>query len=447
MAKTQKPSARTRVRPALAVGAGIMGAVTASVTIVVPAHADNTTYPSWNDVQQAKSNVANQQAMITTITGLISSLQNQVSNAGIQSDKAAEAYFEAQGALQDAAQKETSLQQQAQAAAQQAKVSQMRAGLLASHLVKQGGGNMTTELFLAGGRSGTSAQQLLSQLGTVTHLTAQSQEIYEQATNDTNVAQSLSDQASAAQKVREALATKAAAALATAQAAQNQVQDALAQQQSKSTELVAQLASLKNTSVQVETAYLQGQAQAQAAAAAAAIAQRAAAAAAAASSSGSSSGGAAPSSNNSGSSGSAPAPQNGSGGSGSVGQPNGGVVSAVIAYAEAQLGKPYIFGGSGPVGFDCSGLTMMAYAYAGINIGTHSVNNQWYTAAAQGEIVPYSQRQPGDLVFWGSGPGSFYHVAIYIGGNEIIAAPQEGENVKIQYVWGSPWYQVARPSA
>ena len=122
-------------------------------------------------------------------------------------------------------------------------------------------------------------------------------------------------------------------------------------------------------------------------------------------------------------------------------------MSAVIAYARAQLGKPYIFDTAGPYSFDCSGLTMMAYAYAGIDIGGHSVNSQWYTAAGRGQIVSFGQRQPGDLIFWGSGPGNFYHVAIYIGNNQIIAAPTEGENVKIQYLWGSPWYQVARPSA
>ena len=50
----------SRVRPGLAIGAGVMGAVTASIGIVAPAQAVD--YPSWNDVQQAKNNVANQQA-------------------------------------------------------------------------------------------------------------------------------------------------------------------------------------------------------------------------------------------------------------------------------------------------------------------------------------------------------------------------------------------------
>ena len=51
-----------RLHPGLAIGAGVMGAVTASIGIVTPAHAVD--YPSWNDVQQAKANVSNQQKMI-----------------------------------------------------------------------------------------------------------------------------------------------------------------------------------------------------------------------------------------------------------------------------------------------------------------------------------------------------------------------------------------------
>ena len=122
-------------------------------------------------------------------------------------------------------------------------------------------------------------------------------------------------------------------------------------------------------------------------------------------------------------------------------------MQTALNYAYAQLGKPYIFGGEGPGGYDCSGLTMKAYAYAGVYIGSHSVNNQWFTGAGRGQVVSFSQRQAGDLIFWGDGPGSFYHVGISLGGNMMIAAPTEGDVVKIQSVWGSPWYQVIRPSA
>ncbi|GAA2047820.1 NlpC/P60 family protein [Leifsonia soli] len=420
----------SRVRPGLAIGAGVMGAVTASIGIVTPAQAVD--YPSWNDVQQAKNNVANQQAMIDNITTLIGNLQSSVDAARIASEKAAEAYFQAKDALDAATAKAADLEKQAGAAAEKAKTSKMRAGLLASHLAKSGGGDVTTDLMLKGGGSGDAADKLLFQLGTMSKLTEQSKAVYEQATKDKNTADALTAQAKSAKTEREALAAEADKALAAAQSAQAAAQSALATQQQKSTELVAQLATLKNTSTQTEAAYLQGEqvkAQQEAARKAQEEAlrqqqqQQAAAPKPPASSGGGGGGGSAPAA------------------------PNGNVVQTAISYARAQLGKPYIFGGEGPVGYDCSGLTMKAYAYAGLYIGSHSVNNQYYTAANRGQLVSYSAKQAGDLIFWGSGPGDFYHVGIYIGGGMMIAAPTEGDVVKVQSVWGSPWRLVARPSA
>jgi cell wall-associated NlpC family hydrolase len=414
----------------IGLGAAAMGVVTASVGVITPpAFADD--YPSWNDVQQAKANVAQQQALVDKITGLIQGLQQQVDAANIVAEKAAEQYFQAKDALAAATKKADDLQKQADAADKKAKTSQMRAGLLASHLARSGGQDPTVNLMLKGGDS-NAASKLLDQLGTMSKLTEQSQGIYDQAVTDKNEAQALTAQAKVAKTERGKLADAAEAALEKAKAAQAAVQSALATQQQKSTELVAQLASLQSTSTAVAQQYAVGEQKRAAAEAAAAEAQRqrdqAAADAAAASggNAGSSSGG---------------------GDSTTTAPPNGNAVDAAISYARAQLGKPYIFGGEGPYGYDCSGLTMMAYRYAGIYIGSHSVNNQWYTAASRGQIVSYGDRQPGDLIFWGDGPGDFYHIGIYIGGGMMIAAPTEGDVVKIQSVWGSPYWQVARPSA
>ncbi|MFC2823356.1 MAG: cell wall hydrolase P75 [Lacticaseibacillus rhamnosus] len=100
-------------------------------------------------------------------------------------------------------------------------------------------------------------------------------------------------------------------------------------------------------------------------------------------------------------------------------------IQAVIAIAEQQVGKPYVWGGKGPNSFDCSGL--MYYAFlngAGVNIGGWTVPQE-----SSGTQVSLSALQPGDLLFWGS-HGSTYHVALYIGGGTMIQAPQPGENVK-----------------
>ena len=81
------------------------------------------------------------------------------------------------------------------------------------------------------------------------------------------------------------------------------------------------------------------------------------------------------------------------------------IVSTAVSYAEAQLGKPYLFGGTGPAAFDCSGLVMMAYRAAGVNIPRTS-QAQWIALPK----VPASTgrpRRPGVL----RGLGRHPHVA------------------------------------
>lgn len=100
----------------------------------------------------------------------------------------------------------------------------------------------------------------------------------------------------------------------------------------------------------------------------------------------------------------------------------------VVAFARSQIGKPYVFGGAGPSIWDCSGLTMMAFEAVGRSIGGHSSNSQYHLAEADGELVPYSAAEPGDLVFYGS--GDLYHVAVYSGGGNMIEAPYPGRSVR-----------------
>src|SRR5271154_58003 len=105
------------------------------------------------------------------------------------------------------------------------------------------------------------------------------------------------------------------------------------------------------------------------------------------------------------------------------------LVAAAIAYAEQQLGKPYLFGGTGPDAFDCSGLVMMAYRAAGVDIARTS-EQQWATEVR----VPASQVQPGDLVFFvGSDgtPTSPGHVGLVIGGGKMIEAYATGFPIRI----------------
>jgi peptidoglycan DL-endopeptidase CwlO len=111
--------------------------------------------------------------------------------------------------------------------------------------------------------------------------------------------------------------------------------------------------------------------------------------------------------------------------------------AAAIAYAEAQLGKPYQYAATGPNTYDCSGLTMMAWAAAGVSLPHYS--------GAQYEglpHVPLDQLEPGDLLFWGVDGSE--HVAMYIGGGLQIAATHTGDYVRIQPEGSNP-IGAARP--
>jgi cell wall-associated NlpC family hydrolase len=106
---------------------------------------------------------------------------------------------------------------------------------------------------------------------------------------------------------------------------------------------------------------------------------------------------------------------------------SGGKVEIAIAFAKAQLGEPYVWGGAGPAKWDCSGLTMRAWQAAGVNL-PHYAGSQY----AQTTKVPLDKIQRGDLLFWShGGPSSIYHVALYLGGGQMIQAPRPGRDVEI----------------
>jgi cell wall-associated NlpC family hydrolase len=102
--------------------------------------------------------------------------------------------------------------------------------------------------------------------------------------------------------------------------------------------------------------------------------------------------------------------------------PVSGRAAVAVAAAKAQLGKPYVWAASGPNSFDCSGLTMYAWAQAGVAL-PHSSGMQ----INSGTRVSKSELKPGDLVFYGS---PIHHVAIYVGGGQVIHAPQSGDVVR-----------------
>ena len=95
--------------------------------------------------------------------------------------------------------------------------------------------------------------------------------------------------------------------------------------------------------------------------------------------------------------------------------------SSVISYASQFLGNPYVWGGTSLTnGVDCSGFVMQVYAHYGISL-PHSSS----ALRSVGRGVSYSEAQPGDIICYSG------HVALYIGGGQIIHASNPRDGIKI----------------
>ncbi len=109
--------------------------------------------------------------------------------------------------------------------------------------------------------------------------------------------------------------------------------------------------------------------------------------------------------------------------------PVSGKGNNVVETAKMYLGCKYIHGGTSPErGFDCSGFTSYVFRLHGVSLNR--------TAAGQysnGVAVNRSDLQPGDLVMFKKG-SSISHVAIYIGGGQIIHAQSSSTGVSISTI-------------
>lgn len=113
-------------------------------------------------------------------------------------------------------------------------------------------------------------------------------------------------------------------------------------------------------------------------------------------------------------------------------------LASFMAEVEKFKSSPYVWGGTSPAGFDCSGLVQYSLEQLGISNVPRTSESQW----AWVQQIPYSEIQPGDLVFAqfpGDTGGSPGHVGIYIGGGNVYSArdPSAGIGVDSLASWGS----------
>jgi cell wall-associated NlpC family hydrolase len=136
----------------------------------------------------------------------------------------------------------------------------------------------------------------------------------------------------------------------------------------------------------------------------------------------------------------APSTTSGGGGPVFVPPPNASAAQIAIAAAQSVIGTQYVWGSADPsVGFDCSGLVMWSYAHAGIYLP--------HSSAMMYDVLPHvdqSQLVPGDLLFFYT---PISHVAIYLGGSQMIDAshPGPGGEVAVRTVYWQYFVAGGRP--
>jgi cell wall-associated NlpC family hydrolase len=118
-----------------------------------------------------------------------------------------------------------------------------------------------------------------------------------------------------------------------------------------------------------------------------------------------------------------------------------GTVVAALSFAARQLNTPYLWGGTGTGGFDCSGLVQAAYRAGGIALPR--VAQDQYDAGPP--VAGGSPVEPGDLVFFGTGPAGVDHVGLYVGAGEMIDAPHTGALVRFDDAGWSGMVGATRP--
>ncbi|MEV8267402.1 peptidoglycan DD-metalloendopeptidase family protein [Microbacterium sp. NPDC076911] len=241
-----------------ALGLGALSVVSFSALfggVVAPAFA--ATYPSWDDVEEARKNESSKASEIARIQALIQALADDVAAKQALAEQASEDFYTAQQEYFDASYRADELQSQADEQAQLALDTANKAGRVAAQLYRNGGDDTSMELFFSG--SAASADDLLARLGTMDKLIERNQSVYAEAITARDSAQSLTDQAELQRAERDRLQKIAEQKMVAAQEAADAAQAALDEQTERKITLDAQLAALQDTSARTLAEYQEGE--------------------------------------------------------------------------------------------------------------------------------------------------------------------------------------------
>ncbi|HEX5427763.1 MAG TPA: C40 family peptidase [Pedococcus sp.] len=436
-------------------GAAMSLIATMSVTTALAATAEpapKPVYPSKSQVDRAKAAVTSTAGQISQLDAQYAAASARLADVQDQAAAANEAYNGARYELDQRTAEATAAKKRAADAQSRADAASLVVRQYAATVYQEGGSLGSLEAYL----SASGPQDLMDRAAALEAVGDARARTLQQAAATSVVADTMRRQAALAEEQQAAAAKAAEAARDTAKTKAEQAQAAATQIQTQQQHLVTQLASLRKTSVDLEKQRQDGLAAAAAARAAAAEAARQARLAAArakaardaaakrAAEAAAKRAAAEAARQRAVAAAAEKAAAKAAKGRTETPSPkpsdpppppppaSRGGVSAVIGYAQAQLGKPYGWGASGPSSFDCSGLTMMAWRQAGVYL-SHYTGAQW----SETSRVAISDLRPGDLVFFGySGPSS-HHVGLYVGGGQMIEAPHTGAVVRYASIYRS----------
>lgn len=433
------PADKADGRHLLRRAAGVAAAVALGLGSVSSALATQPTPPSDQAVQAAKAaeNLAAQS--VASLEVELARLSTVSDQATISVESAAETYLAASEKLTAAQAQASTSQASAASARTDLETARQEVTAIALQAYRSGGSMGVLEAVL----SADGYQDVVARTAAYQQFGAKADAAVQRFHASRIVADALTRRAQAAAEASQTAAAEADSALQAAQQAQSDAAQQVAAAESRRTELIAVLATRHNTTAQLERqrqdaadAEKRRRAEAAAQAARAAIPPAHVATPPAAASTPKPTaptttvppGAPAPTPSTGGTPTPPPStPPTGSDPNGlGTGTSRGSAAQGQAAanWAQTQTGLPYQWGGVGPDAYDCSGLTSAAWSTQGVSI-SRSSRSQYKQALK----ISAQELRPGDLLFWATdvtNPDTIYHVAMWIGGGQIVEAAHPG---------------------